>query len=108
MTPMVRRALPLVAAAALLLGGRLSAQQESDAALRAGATAARVLIDPFPVSFGRGDSIAVRIALLDSVGGTVTGALWSLETDGRSVQHRLIDSTTEFRRYSFSGSDPGS
>ncbi len=106
---MVRRPVAAVAALLLLPAATLRAQESAttDSAFRVGARAARAVIDPFPVSFTRGDSIAVRVSLVDSVGGELNGARWSLETDGGGVRFRLVDSTGTDRHYLFAGDAPG-
>src|SRR5688572_6872177 len=66
-------------------------------ALAAGARVTRAVIDPFPVRFSRGDSATVRVTLVDSIGGEVAGASWSLRTEGtpdhpiRLVQYRPME-----------------
>src|SRR6185503_12567284 len=100
------RAFSIAAALLAVSTPAVWSQQAADPALQAGARAARVIIDPFPVTFVRGDSAVVRISLVDSVGGEVSGALWTLETEGSGVSYHLDDSTATVRRYTFSGANP--
>src|ERR1051326_2739288 len=95
------RALMALAGLSLLHVSRLPAQ-EADA----GARVARAVIDPFPVSFTRGDSMSARFTLADSVGGDVVGPSWSLESSGGLVRYRLLDSNATSRAYLFSGDMP--
>src|SRR6185295_6014483 len=43
---------------------------------------------------------------LQGLGGEVSGALWTLETEGSGVSYHLDDSTATVRRYTFSGNNP--
>ena len=106
---MVRRASSIYAALSIVLAAQLVGQQDgAEAAARAGARAVRVSVDPFPVTFSRGDSLTVRVGLLDSIGSEVSGARWSLVSEGRAVvRHRVADSSAATRRYVFLGEAPG-
>ena len=73
--------------------------------LAAGGLVTRAVIEPFPVRFTRGDSARVQVTLVDSVGATVTGATWRLETAGDVVTHRAA--AGEPGGVIFSGAAPG-
>lgn len=83
-------------------------------ALAAGARVTRALIDPYPVRFSRGDSATVKVTLMDSIGGEVAGASWSLRTEGtpdhpiRLVQYRPMEGTGQPTAYVLTGDRPGS
>src|SRR6185503_18124838 len=92
--PMVRRPFSIFAAISMALAAPLLGQQEGADAAHAGSRAVRVSVDPFPVSFSRGDSLTVQVGLLDSIGSEVTGARWKLVSDGSQVvRPRILDSS---------------
>ncbi|MBI4419212.1 MAG: hypothetical protein HY560_00140 [Gemmatimonadetes bacterium] len=96
--------------AAFLSGSRTVAQEPapSGEALAAGARTARVVIDPFPVKVGRGDSVIARFTLLDSAGAEVVGARWSLVTEGGGVRYRPAEAGASPSAFVFGGDQPGS
>ena len=98
---MLRQTVLLVFTLTVACGSRAMAQ-DPDPAVRV----ARAVIDPFPVSFSRGDSMSTRFSLVDSVGGDVSGALWALQSSGQAVRVRLVDSTDRSRTYLCSGDAP--
>ncbi|MBI4499754.1 MAG: hypothetical protein HY700_01210 [Gemmatimonadetes bacterium] len=100
---MLCRAAFLVAGITVAGGATLRAQNPDPAS-----RVARAVIDPFPVSFSRGDSLSARFTLVDSVGGDVTGARWDLESSGDAVRYRLLDSSGASRSYLFSADAPAS
>lgn len=93
---------------------RVSAQVVPSAeALAAGARVARAVIDPYPVRFSRGDSATVKVTLVDSIGSDVTGASWTLRTEGAPdhpirVRYRLVETPGQPSAYVMSGDRPGS
>lgn len=51
----------------------------------------RAVIDPFPIRFTRGDSLAVKVTLVDSVGGEIAGLPWLFRSEGTLVKSRAVE-----------------